>query len=106
MAVHSVTRGIIEFTADGDVLLEVIKVNSLAAVGGDSGGAVNVFTNILKPTCNSGAWERGDPTLDRLLWSSGAVNANSLSESAVDIDWAAGIRVEMGAGMKLIVYGE
>lgn len=104
MAVRSIGPNAIEFTEDGDLLLEEIKINSFAAFTGDDSGSVKAVSKILNIHPN-GVIEY-DPSEEAVLWTSGAMNANDIRESAVDIDRAYGIRADLPSGGRLVVYTE
>ena len=103
MTVRSISQNIYEFTADGDRLLELIKVESLMATTTTDGGDIIVYTNIFNPSLHPGA-NVYDATNRRELWRSGAMNANAVVESAILIGNAYGIEVSMPNGARLTIY--
>ena len=107
MTVRAIAQSIYEFTTDGDVLLELLKIESLGAYTTTDSGEVIVYTHIYDPSKNPGA-----PIFDavysaanrRELWRSGAMNAGAVVESAINIGNAYGIEVSMPAGARLVIY--
>jgi hypothetical protein len=101
MTVAAVGPNTYEFTADGDRLLDVIKVESFIAMTDAAGGEVLVYTRIFDPSLHPGN-PAYDATNRKLLWSSGTMNANAVAESAISMDYYYGLEVSMPAGARLV----
>jgi len=103
MTVASISASAYEFTESDDELRERVKVESFLATGGPSGGQIIVYTRIMTIASN-GVVTPIDPAEHKELWRSDVLNANGQSESAINIEWCDGLRVEMPEGARLVVY--
>lgn len=102
MAVSSVGNAY-EFTADGDLLAERVDVESFLATGGSTGGKIDVYGNAITIAANGTITP--SPSTEKLIWSSGTLNANAEQESAISVGWQNGIRVVgVPSGGKLVMF--
>lgn len=102
MAVSSVGNAY-EFTADGDLLAERVDVESFLAITGANGSKIDVYGNAVFISANGTI--TASPSTQKLIWTSGTLNANAEQESAIRVGWQNGIRVVgITSGSKLIMF--
>jgi len=105
MAVRAIARNAIEMTADGDLWLAIVRVDSIIAYAPGGGGNIDLYTNILDPVAMAqGLLEAAASTTGDLYWSSGALNANEVRESAISLGDASGLRLSAPSGGRVVIY--
>lgn len=104
MAVRSIARNAVEMTEDGDLWIDVIRVDSIIAYAPEGGGNIDLYTNVIKTENVKGVVEQKDDTTGDLYWSSGSMNANEVSESAISLGDAYGLRLSAPSGGRVVVY--